>query len=106
MVSLPILLMTSSSGIFGGHGNAVLSALLVDALQFYGQVADLLGLVLSGDGEFDVVAFTETAELIDFIVIARNEGAHFAASHLEIFAGSVEVGTNAADFGVHILQII
>ena len=39
-------------------------------------------------------------------MVACNEGAHFAASHLEIFAGRVEVGTNAADFGVHILQII
>src|SRR6267143_5842494 len=46
--------------VFDGHGKAELVALFVDALQFDGDVANLLGLVLACDGELDIVAFAET----------------------------------------------
>ena len=94
------------AAVFGGHGNAKLPALLINALEFDGQVADLLWLVLAGDREFDVVAFAKASQLIDFIVVARDQSAHFAARHFQVFAGGVKVGANADDLGVHVLHII
>ena len=39
-------------------------------------------------------------------MIAGNERAHLAASHLEVFASGVEIGANAADFGIDVLQVV
>src|SRR6266446_7296608 len=104
LVHVAILLFDFA--VLGGHGDAVLRALFVDALEFDSQVANLLGLILAGDGEFHVVAFAKAAELINFVVIAGNERTHFTASHFQVFASGVEVGANADDLGVHILQVI
>src|SRR6266403_6252378 len=68
--------------VFDGHGSTEQVALFVDALQFDRDVAHLLRLVLADDGELDVVAFTEAAELVNFVVVARDERAHLVAGHL------------------------
>src|SRR5260221_11463123 len=92
--------------IFGGQIDAVLLLLFVDGLEFDGDIANLLRLVLAGDGELDVIAFAEAAKLVNFIVVARDECAHLAAGHLEIFAGGIEVRANDADFGVNVLHVL
>ncbi len=61
--------------IFRSQIDAVLTSLLVYALELNGDIAHLLRLVLAGDGELDVIALAEPAELIDLIVVARDEGA-------------------------------
>src|SRR6266852_461900 len=43
--------------VLDGHGGAELVVLFVYALEFDGDIAHLLGLVLADDGEFNVVAF-------------------------------------------------
>ena len=55
--------------VFDGHCDIRLVLLLVDALKLDGDIADLLGLVLASDGEFDVIALIEAAELVDFIML-------------------------------------
>src|SRR5580698_911098 len=50
--------------VLDGHGKIDLVLLLVDALELDSNVADLLGFVLACDGEFDVVALAEAAELV------------------------------------------
>src|SRR5580692_11110505 len=62
--------------VLDGHREIDLVLLLVDALEFDSDVADLLGLVLANDGEFNVVALADAAELVDFIMVARDESAH------------------------------
>ena len=92
--------------VFDGHGDIDLIFLFVDALQFDSDVADLLGLVLAGDGEFDVFALAEAAELVDFIMVASDQRAHFALGHLQVFLGGVEVGADGGDLGVDGLHVI
>src|SRR5882724_9396786 len=92
--------------VFRGQIDAVLPLLFVHGLEFDGDVANLLRLVLAGDGELDVIAFAEAAELVNFIVVARDEGAHLAGSHLEVFTCGIEVRANDADLGVNILQVV
>src|SRR5574340_1290807 len=53
--------------VFHGQGNAELIALVVDALEFDGDIAHLLRLVPAGDGELHVVALSETAQLINLV---------------------------------------
>src|SRR5262249_2347970 len=58
--------------VFGCQVNAEAACLLAHALEFDGDIAHLLRLVLAGDGELDVVTLAEATELIDFIVVARD----------------------------------
>ena len=39
-------------------------------------------------------------------MVARDERAHLAAGHFEVFAGGIEVGADDANFGVNILQVV
>jgi len=77
--------------VFDGHGGAELVALFVNALQFDGDVADLLGFVPADDGEFNIVTLAQPAELVNFVMVACDE---CAISLRAIFrsAGGVEVG--------------
>ena len=45
------------------------------------------GRVLVGDGELDVIALAQAAQGLDVVVILGDQGAHFAAGHLQILAG-------------------
>jgi len=67
---------------------------------------DLLRFFLPCDGEFNVIALAQPAELVDLIVIARNQGSHLAACHLQVFARGVQVGRTPPTFGVHVLEVI
>src|ERR1700687_535609 len=59
--------------VFHGHGEAGLVALHVYALEFDGNVAYLLWLVLAGDGEFDIIAFALAAQRVDFVVVTGDQ---------------------------------
>ena len=92
--------------VFDRYGRAELVALFVDALQFNGDIAHLLRLVPADDGEFNVVPFAEAAELVDFVMVARDERPHFAASHLQIFTRGVQIGLHTDNLGVHGLDVV
>src|SRR5437660_192183 len=92
--------------VFDRYGGVELAALFVDALQFDSDIAYLLRLVPADDGEFNIIPFTEAAELVNFIMVARDERAHLAASHFQVFPGSVQVGLDADNLGVHGLYVI
>src|SRR5260221_12575729 len=92
--------------VFRGQIDAVLTLLFVDGLEFDGYIANRLRLVLGGDGELDGIAFAEAAELVNFIVVPRDERAHLAAGHFQVFARGIKVGADDADFGVDILQVV
>src|SRR5580704_18106165 len=92
--------------VLDGHSQIDLVLLLVDALELDSDVADLLGLVLACDGEFDVLALAEAAELVDFIMVARDESAHLALGHLQLFLGAVEVGADGRNLGVDVLYVV
>src|SRR5882757_3314249 len=62
LVERAILLLKAL--VFHDHRQGILIALFVHALQLHGDVAYLLRFVFSGDGEFQIVAFTETAQLV------------------------------------------
>src|SRR5580658_9038968 len=89
--------------VLDGHGETYLVLLLVDTLQFDGDVAYLLWLILASDREFDVVALAEAAELVDFIMVASDERAHLTLGHLQVFLGRIEVGADRSDLGVDVL---
>ena len=80
--------------------------LLVHALELDGYVAHLLGLVLSGDGEFYVIAFTEAAQLVNLVMVARDECAHFTARHFQVVARGIQVATYSYHLGVHGLHVV
>src|SRR5882724_1648504 len=92
--------------VFDGHGGAELVALFVNALQFDGDVADLLGFVPADDGEFNIVTLAQPAELVNFVMVACDECAHLAAGHFQVLAGGVEVGLDAHNLGVDNLDVI
>jgi hypothetical protein len=92
--------------VFDSHGEIDLILLLVYALEFHSDVSDLLGLVLASDGEFDIVALAEAAELVDLIMVARDEGSHLALGHFQVFLGGVEVFANGCDLRVDVLYVI
>src|SRR5436309_13405163 len=92
--------------VFDRHGGVELAALFVDTLQFDGNIAYLLRLVPADDGEFHVIPFTEAAELVNFIMVARDERAHLAASHFQVFPVRCQVCLDADNLGVHGLDII
>jgi len=92
--------------VFDGHGQIDLVLLLVYALELDGNVSDLLWLVFASDGEFDVIALAEAAELVDFIMVARDEGSHLALGHFQVFLGGVEIGANGGDLRVNVFHVI
>src|SRR5271169_54518 len=92
--------------VLDGHGEIDLVLLLVYALKLDGDIADLLGLVLASDGEFDVVALAQAAELVDFIMVASDESAHLALGHFQVFLGGVQISAHRGDLGVDVLHVI
>ena len=80
-------------------------------------LTELLGLVWLGDGAppgdsglatFAVVsvALALAAENIDFIMVAGNQGSEFAASHIQVAVGLVQIRAHLCDSGVHGLHVI
>src|SRR5579885_1475153 len=59
--------------VFQNHRQVRALLLFVHALQLDRQIAHLLRLVLPRDGELDIVALSQPAEVIDFIVVLRNQ---------------------------------
>ena len=92
--------------VFDDHGQVKLVPLLVYTLEFDGHVGNLLRAVPAGNGELGVVALTQTAKLVNFVVVASDEGSHFALGHLQVFAGGIEIGSNAHNLGIHRFDII
>src|SRR5208282_977463 len=80
--------------------------LLVGALEFDGDNTDLLGLILAGDGEFDVVALALAAEHVDLVMVTGNQGAQFAASHVEVINGLAQIGADLSNLGVDGLDVV
>src|SRR4029077_15774928 len=87
------------------HGDIDLVPLLVHTLKLDSYVADLLGLVFASDGEFDIVALAEAAELVNFIMVAGDECTHLALGHLQVFLGGIQVGAYCSDLGVDVLNV-
>ena len=65
----------------------------------------MLRAALAANGEFEIVALTHPAELIDFIVIAGDQRAHFALRHLQAAVRRIEIGANACDVAAQLRHI-
>ena len=91
---------------FDGQDHAGAVLLLVGALEFDGDVANLLGLILAGDGEFDVVALALAAEDVDLVMVAGDQSAQFAASHVEVADGLGQVGIDLSNAGIDGLDVV
>src|SRR5215472_10085772 len=89
------------------HVNGELVFLDVGVLQFHLHRADFLRAGFARDGELKVIALAHAAQLIDLVVVARDQGAHFAASHLQVVLGRVKIvlyaGNIAPDFA-HVIS--
>ena len=68
--------------------------------------ANLRRASLALDGELEVIALSHMAELVDFIVIARDEGAHLAARHLNAVLGGIQVGLYAGDIAIQLVHVV
>ncbi len=68
--------------------------------------ADLRGTALALHGELEVIALAHVAQLIDFIVVPRDERAHLASSHLNAVLGGVQVALHARDVAVQLVHVI
>ena len=74
---------------------------MVYTLQLDGHIGDLLRAVSAGNGELGVVALAQAPELVNFVVVASDQGSHLALGHLQVFARRIQIGPNADNLGIH-----
>src|SRR6266852_2762008 len=72
----------------------------VSVLQLDADGANLCRTALALHGELEVIALAHAAELIDFIMVPRDERAHLAARHLDTVLGSVQITLYAGDVAI------
>ena len=68
--------------------------------------ADLLRFAAADNGELDIVALAHAAEHIDLFMIARDQRAEFAASHLQVVLGAVEIVLHNGHRAIDGIQIV
>src|SRR6266852_4417803 len=78
----------------------------VGVLQFDLDCADLRGTALALHGELEVIALAHAAELIDFIMVPRDERAHLAARHLNAVLGGVQVALHADEIALSEIELV
>src|SRR5712692_5966458 len=103
LVDRPVLLLEAL--VVGQHVNRVLVLLGVGIAQLDLDGADFLRPGLALDSKLEIIALSHAAELIDFIVIPRDERAHFATGHLNAVLGGVEVGLHARNVAIQPVHI-
>src|SRR5205807_5368258 len=78
----------------------------IDRTKFHGDVSDLLWLVLTLDGELNIVTLTHAPEHIDFLMVTSDQSAQFAPCHLQIVLRALEVRLDVIDAAIHGVEII
>src|SRR5437899_9986052 len=77
------------------HGELIL--LNVRGTELDHEIAHLRAIALSGERELEVVSLAHSAELIDLVVVACDEGAKFGAGHIQVVLRRFQFALYAID---------
>jgi len=92
--------------VVGKHVDGVLVLLGVRVFQLDHNRAHAFRAGFARDRELKIIALAHAAQLVDFIVVTGDQGAHLATSHLDTVFRGIQVSLHAVDVTVQLVDVI